>query len=65
MTVQARRKFEYKEWEKKVRELIEESKRRVDEEFGRKLSQNFCENKLFWKEVKMVRGGERGGGCKD
>ncbi len=36
------------------------SKRRVDEEFGGKLSQNFSENKkLFWKEVKKVRGGER------
>ncbi len=32
----------------------------MDEEFGRKLSQNFSENKkLFWKEVKKVRGGER------
>ncbi len=32
-----RRNSEYKEWKKKLRELIEESKRRVDEEFGRKL----------------------------
>ncbi len=57
--VKARRKSEYKKGKKKVRQLIEESKRRVDEEFGRKLSQNFSENKkLFWKEVKMVRGGE-------
>ncbi len=38
--VKARRKFEYKKWKKKVRELIEGSKRRVDEEFGRRLSQN-------------------------
>ncbi len=59
--VKARRKSEYKEWKKKVRELIKESNRKVDEEFGRKLSQNFSENKLFWKEVKKVRGGERGG----
>ncbi len=45
-----------------MRRLIEESKRRVDEEFGRKLSQIFSENKkLFWKEVKNVRGGERSG----
>ncbi len=59
--VKARRKSEYKEWKKRVRRLIEESKRRVDEEFGRKLSQIFSENKkLFWKEVK-VRGGERSG----
>ncbi len=48
--VKARRKSENKEWKKRVRRLIEESKRRVDEEFGRKLSQNFSENKkLFWK----------------
>ncbi len=63
--VKAREKSEYKKWKKKVRELIEESKRRVDEEFGRKLSQNFCKNKkLSWKEVKKVRGGERGGGVR-
>ncbi len=50
--VKAWRKSEHKEWKKIVMELIEESKRRVDEEFGRKLSQNFSENKkLFWKEV--------------
>ncbi len=56
--VKARRKSEYKEWKRRVRRLIEESKRRVDEEFGRKLCQNFSENKkLFWKEVKKVRGG--------
>ncbi len=45
--VKARRKSKYKEW-KRVRELIEESKRRVDEEFGRKLSQNFSENKKLF-----------------
>ncbi len=60
--VKVRKKSEYKKWKKRVRELIEESKRRVDEEFGRKLSQNFSENKkLFWKEVRKVRGGERSG----
>ncbi len=41
--VTARRKSEYKEWKKRVRELIKESKRRVDEDFGRELSQNFSE----------------------
>ncbi len=47
--VKARRMSEYTEWKKRVRELIEESKRKVDEEFGRNLSQNFIENKkLFW-----------------
>ncbi len=57
--VKLRRKSEYKEWKKRVRELIEESKRRVDEEFGKKLSQNFRENKkLFWKEVKKEWGCE-------
>ncbi len=62
--VKARRKYEYKEWKKKVRELIEESKRRVDEEFGKKLS--FCENKkLFWKEVKKGEGWREGWGCKN
>ncbi len=60
--VKARRKSEYKDWKNRVRELIEESKRRVDEEFGRKLSQNFSENKkLFWKEMKKVRGGKKSG----
>ncbi len=60
--MRARRKSEYKDWKNRVRELIEESRRRVDEEFGRKLSQNFSENKkLFWKEVKKVRGGEISG----
>ncbi len=63
--VKARRKSEYKEWKRKVRELIKESMRRVDEEFGRKLSQNLCDNKkLFWKEVKKARGGERDGGVR-
>ncbi len=46
--MKGRRKSEYKEWKKRVKELIEESKRRVDEEFGRKLSQNFSENKKFF-----------------
>ncbi len=46
--VKARRKSEYKDWKNRVRELIEESKRRVDEEFGRKLSQNFSENKKLF-----------------
>ncbi len=60
--VKATRKSEYKDWKNRVRELIKESKRRVDEEFGSKLSQNFNENKkLFWKEVKKARGGEKSG----
>ncbi len=35
--VKARRKSEYKDWKKRVRKLIEESKKRVNEEFGMKL----------------------------
>ncbi len=64
--VKARRKSEYKEWKKRVRRLIKESKRRVDEEFGRKLSQNFSENKkLFWKDVKEDEGRRKEWGCED
>ncbi len=60
--VKVRRKSDYKDWKKRARELIDETKRRVDEEFGRKLSRNFSENKqLFWTEVKKVRGGEKNG----
>ncbi len=41
-----------------MKELIGASRRRVDEEFGRKLCRDFSENKkLFRKEVKKVRGG--------
>ncbi len=43
--VKASSKSENKEWKKKVRELIKLSKRRVDEEFGRKQSKNLSENK--------------------
>ncbi len=35
--VKLRRKPEYKEWKKTVKKLKEDSKRRVDEEFGRSL----------------------------
>ncbi len=45
--MKARRKSEYEDCKKRVRELIEESKRRVDEEFGRKLSQNFVKTRSF------------------
>ncbi len=63
--VKDRGKSEDKEWKKRVKKLIEESERRVDEEFGRKLSQNYSENKnLFWKEVKKMRRGERSGDVK-
>ncbi len=43
-----RRNAEYKEWKKKLRELIEESIRRVDEDFVRKLSKIFSKNKKLF-----------------
>ncbi len=65
--VKARRKSEYKEWKKKVRDLIEESKTRVDEEFGRKLSQNFSENKnkTFLETGEKGEGRRKEWGCAD
>ncbi len=55
------KRTEYKSWNRKVKELVKESKRRVDDEFGGKLSEKFNENKLFWKEVtgERKRCGER------
>ena len=56
--IRQRRRSEYKSWNRKVKDLVNESKRKLDEEFGRKLSEKFFENKkLFWKEVKRERGG--------
>ncbi len=64
--VKARRKPKYKEWKKRVKELMEESERRMDEEFGRKLSQNFNENKkLFWKRGEKGEGRRKESGCED
>ncbi len=37
--VSARRRSEYRAWNKKVEEIVDESKMRRDEEFGRKLSE--------------------------
>ncbi len=51
-----------------VKRVVSESKRRVDEEFGRNLSEKWREcKKLFWKEVKKVREGNKGNsvGVKD
>ncbi len=44
----AAKRFKYEDWKKKVRELIKESKRRVDDELGRKLREFFihCEDSL-------------------
>ncbi len=46
--VRERRRSEYKFWNRKVKELVKESKRKVDDEFGRKLSEKFGENKKFF-----------------
>ncbi len=34
--ISVRRRSEYKTWKRKVKELVDESKMKVDEEFGRK-----------------------------
>ena len=48
-----RKKTEYKSWNRNFNELVKESKRKLDEEFGIKLSEKFNTNeKLFWNEVK-------------
>ena len=58
--ISERRTSEYNSWNIKVTDLVNESKRKVDEEFGRKLSETFFEDKkLFWEEVKK-RGEECG-----
>ena len=45
-----------------VKRVVKESKRRMDEDFGRNLSNKWREcKKLFWKEVKKVRGGAKSG----
>lgn len=39
-----------------VKRLVKESKKKVDEDFGARMSKNFKENKkLFWKDVKNKR----------
>ncbi|KAK4327054.1 hypothetical protein Pmani_002500 [Petrolisthes manimaculis] len=60
--VRERWKRDYNACKRQVKRMVSESKRRVDEEFGRKLSEKFRENKkLFWKEVKKERGEGKSG----
>jgi len=55
--VRDRRKREYMECKRRVKRVIEQSKMKVDENFGRKLSEMYKENKrLYWKEVQKERG---------
>ena len=42
---------------RKVKELEKENKKKIDEEFGIRLSEKLNENKkLFWRQVKTERG---------
>ena len=46
-----------KEEKRKVKRCIYQSKKEVNEQFGRNMSQNIDENrKLFWKEAIRVNG---------
>ena len=58
--VKRKRRKEYKQYKRNVKQVIRESKRKVDEDFGSRLSQKFEENKkLYWKEVERERGGRK------
>ena len=51
----------YREMRKVVKQVVRRAKRDADARWGRRLCQNFEENKkMFWKEVKKVRKGETG-----
>ncbi len=58
--VRERRKREYRDSKALVKRLVRESKEIVDEDFGRKLSAEYEENKkLFWREVRKEMGGRK------
>ena len=49
----------YRNERRKVKWTVKVAKREADEKFGRRISDNFKENKkMFWKEVKRVKGGD-------
>ncbi len=54
-----RGKSEYKTWNRKVKKLMDESKMRVDEEFDRKLSENFIDNRELTQKAILEGGDER------
>ena len=63
--VRERRKREYRDRKTLVRRLVREIKERVDEDFGRKLSAEYVENKkLFWREVRKEMGGRKSEACR-
>ena len=50
----------YKEEKRKVKRCIIQSKKKVNEQFGRKMNEDVNGNrKLFWKEVSNIQGGKR------
>ncbi len=54
-----RGRSEYKTWNKRVRELMDESKKRVDEEFDRKLSENSLASRKLTQKTILEGGEER------
>ena len=49
----------YREEKRKVKRCIYQSKEKVNEQFGRKMSQDVNGNsKLFWKDVSNAKGGK-------
>ena len=58
-TVEAYERYKRKRVE--VKWKVRAAKRRADLRWGESLSENFDRNKMFWKEVKRVRGGQSGG----
>ena len=49
----------YREEKRKVRRCIIQSKKKVNEQFGRKINEDVNRNrKLFWKEVSNAKGGK-------
>ena len=49
----------YKEEERKVKKCIYQSKKKVNEQFGRKMNEDMNGNrKLFQKEVRNMKGGK-------
>ncbi|XP_050706878.1 uncharacterized protein LOC126992348 isoform X2 [Eriocheir sinensis] len=57
--VKRERKKKYRECKMKLKQAIKESKKRVDEDFGKRLSEKYKGNrKSYWKEVKNERNAE-------
>ena len=49
----------YRKENRKIKRCIYQSKRKVKEQFGRKMNEDVNGNKkLFWKEVSNVKGGK-------